>query len=189
MAGETLECTFKDVEKDSQYYPYIASAQKTEIAAGIGDNLFAGEEFVTKEQVISFAARTLIDKKGYNPSSNPERYGNFTDRENISSWALDNVILAEETGLIQGGGNLNPTSEINRLESSRILYQLFMMLYETSPVENNFYNNVANSNNMPILIICGIAFLIILSIFVLIMSIKRKRNKNKNNISTDNNTQ
>ncbi|MFW5670638.1 MAG: S-layer homology domain-containing protein, partial [Acetivibrio ethanolgignens] len=142
-------CSFDDVPKDSSYYPYVASAEQSNIAAGVSSNKFAGDRMVTKEEVVAFCTRTLIDKKGYEVAEDIENYANYTDRDSIAAWALPEVALAEQLGLIVSGGEFGPKGEITRLESVEVLYRLFMMLYEVSPAKAQFYEDTAG-NDLPI---------------------------------------
>lgn len=126
--------SFKDVAKDSFYYPYIASAESDGIAKGYEDGTFRGTIAAKKENVIAFCARTLADKKGYSYPDDIENYLQFDDSADISNWAKNDIALAVRNSLVEKGGNLNPKSDITRAESAEILYNLFMLLYDTSPV-------------------------------------------------------
>ena len=172
VLDRNAKTTFIDVEENNFYYPYIASAETEKIALGIGDNLFAGEQLVTKEQVITFASRTLMDKKGYGISTNPQSYANFTDKQKIANWALDHIIFAEEVGLIDGGGELNPKGDITRLESAEILYRLYMMLYEVSPEKTTVEIN--SKNNYLLILGSIVGFTAILGLGTIFIFKKRK---------------
>lgn len=126
--------SFKDVAKDSSYYPYIASAESDGIAKGYEDGTFRGTIAAKKENVIAFCARTLADKKGYSYPDDIENYLEFDDSADISNWAKNDIALAVRNSLVEKGGDLNPKSDITRAESAEILYKLFMLLYDTSPV-------------------------------------------------------
>ena len=126
--------SFKDVAKDSSYYSYIASAESDGIAKGYEDGTFRGTIAAKKENVIAFCARTLADKKGYSYPDDVENYLEFDDSADISNWAKNDIALAVRNSLVEKGGDLNPKSDITRAESAEILYKLFMLLYDTSPV-------------------------------------------------------
>ncbi|MBF0979876.1 MAG: hypothetical protein HXK71_00950 [Clostridiales bacterium] len=84
--------------------------------------------------MIAFCARTLADKKGYSYPDDIENYLQFDDSADISNWAKNDIALAVRNSLVEKGGDLNPKSDITRAESAEILYKLFMLLYDTSPV-------------------------------------------------------
>lgn len=129
-----VEATFTDISKDNYYYPYVASAQKDNIVEGYDDNTFRGEINIPKEQVLVLCGRTLAEKKGYVYPENLEDYLDFADRDAISDWALKDISITVQNGLIENGGLLMPQMEISRVEAAEILYKLFMMLYETPPI-------------------------------------------------------
>ncbi|MDO4540437.1 MAG: S-layer homology domain-containing protein, partial [Syntrophomonadaceae bacterium] len=129
-----LICSFSDVSDDSPYYNFVASAEAANIAQGYDDSTFRGEDQISAEQVVALCARTLADKQGYLYPAAPEEYLNFDDGNAISDWAREAVALAVREGLIEGSGNLEPQSSIGRGESAMLLYNLFMLLYETTPV-------------------------------------------------------
>lgn len=129
-----VEATFTDISKDNFYYPYVASAQKDNIVEGYDDNTFRGEIKIPKEQVLALCGRTLAEKKGYVYPENLEDYLDFADRNAISDWALKDISITVQNGLIDNGGMLMPKVEISRVEAAEILYRLFMLLYETPPI-------------------------------------------------------
>lgn len=129
----SLTTTFKDVDLDSPYYPYVASGETYDIIKGYADHTFRGNVEIPVEQVISLCARTIADKKGYVYPEELADYVTFADSEAIAKWAIKDIALAVQSGLVTGGGNLSPKAEITRAESAEILYKLFMLLHETSP--------------------------------------------------------
>lgn len=135
-----LKTTFTDVEESNEYYPYIASGQKGNIVKGFEDNTFKGEINITKEQLIALCGRTLADKKGYIYPENPKGYLNFADNDSIAGWAVPDMAIAVQNGLIDNGGILLPQTEISRSEAAEILYKLFMLLYDVPPVAVDFDN-------------------------------------------------
>lgn len=128
-------CIFTDVPEDGPEYAYVASSYEAGIAEGIGNNLFAGDQAVTREQAIAFCARTLVEKKGYLLPEDLNEYGNFSDRDQISSWAMPYIALAEQLELVEGGGMLEPQGEMTCAESAELLYRMFMLLYEVAPIQ------------------------------------------------------
>ncbi|SDY81228.1 S-layer homology domain-containing protein [Proteiniborus ethanoligenes] len=155
-----LEATFTDIEKLNQYYPYVASAQKDQIVKGFTDNTFRGEINISKEQLIALCGRTLVDKKGYVYPENPKDYLGFVDSDSIADWAIEDIAIAVQNGLIDNGGILMPQMEMSRREGLEILYKLFMLLYETSPIEVEM-EEIEQQPNSPIGIIIGSAIALV----------------------------
>ena len=129
-----LTTTFTDVPAESGYYPYVASAQVKGIVTGVSETAFSGESNLTVEQMLTLAARTLTDYKGYTPPSDGETYlSSFEDGAQISGWAREPMALAVREELVDLGGTLNPTAPVSRAQAADILYRLFLRLYEVPP--------------------------------------------------------
>lgn len=126
--------SFSDVPSDSAYYAYVSSAEAEKIVKGDGSGKFNGDENISVQEVVALCARTLAEKKGYSYPEDPEEYLHFTDSGEIDDWARQDVALAARENLISSEGALGPGGEVTRAESALILYKLFMLLYETSPI-------------------------------------------------------
>ncbi|MGL4737891.1 MAG: S-layer homology domain-containing protein [Cellulosilyticaceae bacterium] len=129
----SLTTSLKDVPEESPYYPYVASGETYEIIKGYEDGTFKGDVAILREHVLSLCARTIADQKGYIYPEKIEDYIKFADVNQIGGWAIQDIALAVQSGLINGGGVLAPKAEITKAESAEILYKLFMLLYETTP--------------------------------------------------------
>ena len=137
-----LNTTFTDVPKDSEYYPYVASAQQRNIVEGFDETTFGGEINMTVEQMIALAARTLVDQKGYSLPTDADSYlVSFENKNEIGAWARELVALAVREGIIDRDYDLNPQADITREQAAVILYRLFMLLYEVAPVGLNVSGN------------------------------------------------
>lgn len=131
----SAETSFTDVPADSAYYPYVASGEQDRIIEGFDDGTFRGENELTVEQMLALAARTLIEQKGYAVPADPEQYlMGFSDGLDTSDWAVEQVALAIREGLMDPGGELNPQEPVTRAQAALILYRLFLLLHEVSPV-------------------------------------------------------
>lgn len=129
------QTAFTDVPADSPYYPYVASGEQSRILEGFDDGTFRGENELTVEQMLALAARTLIEQKGYAAPADPETYlGGFSDGLATSDWAVEQVALSIREGLMDPGGELHPQEPVTRAQAAQILYRLFLLLHEVSPV-------------------------------------------------------
>ncbi len=126
--------SFTDVPEDSVYYRYIASAEEQGIASGYADNTFRGKKPTSREQVVALCGRILVEKKGYRAPEHPEEYLKFDDKDDISDWAMADIAVAVQCGLIENSGSFTPTGTVTRGEGASILYKTFMLLYDVSPV-------------------------------------------------------
>lgn len=130
-----LTTDFPDVEPTSRYYPYVASAQAKSIVNGYDNGTFSGDDPINREQVFALAARTLMEQKGYAQPADSEVYlSSFNDRSELSPWAAPQVALAVREGIAGRGAVLLPKANITREQAAVVLYRLFQLLYEVSPV-------------------------------------------------------
>ncbi len=132
----SLETGFEDVPADSPFYSYVASGESLDIIKGYDDTRFGGDDGLTTEQMLSLAARTLVNYKHYAQPGDPESYlSSFTDGAEVSEWARSEVALAVREGLIDRGGEMGPEDSVSRSEAAKILYRLFLLLHEVPAVE------------------------------------------------------
>jgi hypothetical protein len=130
-----LSTSFVDVPVNSPFYSFIASGEHEGLVSGIGNNLFAGERNMTRQEAVSVAARTLINRRGFSEPANAESILSlFGDNQDVSDWARGTVALAAREGLVGMSGNFAPLRDISRTEAAIIMYRLFMLLHETPPV-------------------------------------------------------
>ena len=149
------ESTFTDVSLDNEYYTYVASAEQKNTVYGYEDNTFRGDNHATREEVISIAARTLADKKGYYYPENTGDYVCFADNAEIAGWdnQYGELALSVREGLIDKGGFLAPKNNITRVDAAVILYRLFNLLYNITPTQTQ----ASSGTNIPIVVVgaCG----------------------------------
>ncbi len=106
---------FADVEIGKWYGPYVAWARDCGIVDGYEDGSFKPETNINREQMALIFMR-FANYVGAALSA--EQVDAFADEEKISSWALDAVLYAQSTGLINGrDGNLfDPLGTATRAE-------------------------------------------------------------------------
>ncbi len=154
----SLTTTFPDVSADSPYYAHVASAQARNIVSGFDDGTFGGQANITREQVLALAARTLIDYKGYTLPEDAEPYlTSFGDRAEISGWAEPLVALSVREGVAKRENELLPLDNITREQAAVVLYRLFQLLYEVSPVALEMPEGTPSDDGLPLGAIVGIS--------------------------------
>ncbi|MDR1328832.1 MAG: S-layer homology domain-containing protein, partial [Oscillospiraceae bacterium] len=111
---------FDDVGADEYYAPYTVWASKNGIVSGVGDNKFAPDMQITREQMaamlnnyVEFAKITLASGSG--PA--------FADAGEISSWASAAVRKMADAGIIAGVGDnkFAPKLTASRAEVATLL--------------------------------------------------------------------
>lgn len=114
---------FSDVDVNAYYAKYVAWANESGVIKGIGNNKFAPDENVTREQmaVIMFNFAKLLDKADVTENSLA-----YTDSASISSWAIDGAIYCQETNIIKGrnSGNFAPQENATRAEVAAVVERL-----------------------------------------------------------------
>jgi hypothetical protein len=125
MAGEPSVVgapVFGDVAEDSWYARAVAWARENGIVSGVGDNRFAPEDSVTREQT----AAILLNYAGFAGVAPQGAWAaplDFADTEAISDWAARGAMYCYMKGIIGGKpGNLfDSQGQATRAEISAIL--------------------------------------------------------------------
>jgi hypothetical protein len=112
--------TFSDVDADAYYSKYVAWANDKGIIKGMGENLFAPNEKVTREQmaVIMLNFASFLKKVDIGDSSL-----GYVDSTSISSWAMDGAKYCQETKVITGreGDSFIPQGNATRAEVAAVI--------------------------------------------------------------------
>lgn len=121
---------FEDVSEDHWGYEYIAIAQENGLIQGFGDGTFKPDQKVNKEQMIQMMVDAFEFENPGDAITGSEENDEFTDDNNISSWAYEAVVKAEDVGLLDGVGEaaLEPKEDAERSESTRVVYNLIHIL-------------------------------------------------------------
>lgn len=132
------------------YTGYLAAAKRLGISEGVGNNLFAPEKEITRQEMFTLLYSSLKaigqvpgmhrravggadDQPGMHgravgnqPVSNSGKtLSDFIDADEIAPWAKDAMKLLVETGIIQGNGNrLFPKDTTTRAQMAQVLYNL-----------------------------------------------------------------
>lgn len=133
-----MEDNFNDAG-DTWYTGYLSAAKRLGISSGVGDNLFAPETEITRQELFTMLYNTLaaIGDRHILPSlrdvtgnplgpSSGRSLSDFTDAGDIAPWAMEAMELLVETGVVQGSeGRLWPLATTTRAEMAQVLYNLF----------------------------------------------------------------
>ncbi|HHW31316.1 MAG TPA: DUF2341 domain-containing protein [Clostridiaceae bacterium] len=108
------------------YTPYLAVAKQIGISKGVGDNRFAPEQEITREEMFTLLYNALIiTGEAEITDIKDDILDKFEDSQNISPWALDAFKYLVSKGLVVGDGKkLAPKSGANRAEMAQIFYNL-----------------------------------------------------------------
>ncbi len=107
------------------YTGYLAAAKRLSISGGVGNNLFAPEKEITRQEMFTLLYNALKVIGQLPQGDSDKTLNNFTDAGQIDSWAKEAMTLMVKTGTIGGNaGKLNPTGTTTRAEMARVLYNL-----------------------------------------------------------------
>ena len=100
-ATTTKVATFDDVNKNAYYSNAIAWAAEMGIVNGVGDNKFAPDTAITREQLATMMFR-YMEKMEIDIPALLIEYPAYDDAEEISAYAVTSVKIMRNTGLMQG---------------------------------------------------------------------------------------
>jgi hypothetical protein len=110
---------FTDVKKDAWYYDEMSKAVQMKTFIGSGDKLYP-DNSITREEAFIVLARAF-KLSGVNENA----LDKFSDKDNISDWAVDGVASLVAAGYIAGSnGRINPKQNITRAEFAQVMDNL-----------------------------------------------------------------
>lgn len=114
------------VDAGATYYTgYLATAKRLSISNGVGNNMFAPDKAITRQEMFTLLYNVLKTIGRLPEETDGKPLSDFADAENIASWAKEAMTLLVETGTISGnGGKLSPMSTSTRAEMAQVLYNL-----------------------------------------------------------------
>lgn len=130
---------YVDMVTGSWYYNYIAQAVNMGTLTGYSPFSMGPDDYVTREQAIVVVARTLCLV-----AAADEDLSRFPDRDEVGSWAYDDVCKMVEAQFVNGDtlGLLNPDANITRAEMAQILANIFQNIYESGTLTGNFHDTI-----------------------------------------------
>lgn len=115
------ENTFADLSSANWAYPYIMTAVDNGVINGVSDTEFGMGKKITRQEMAVILYRAVTNK-GYNISGGAKT--DFTDRDNISVWAVDAVENMARGGVISGftDGSFKPAENSTRAQAAVMVY-------------------------------------------------------------------
>ena len=119
--------TFTDVTAGAWYYGSVNAAASAGLVSGMGDNLFAPNALVTREQMAVMVAKALGNKA---PATNGTELNAFSDKSAVSSWAVSGMEEAVKAGIVSGmtADTLAPMANATRAQAAAMVFQLLTVL-------------------------------------------------------------
>ena len=109
---------------DTWYTGYLAAAKQLGISNGIGDNKFAPEKEITREEMVALIYNYL---KATGKVTEETAELTFIDSDTVSEWAKAAVTYAAKNGIVNGKDNnmFDPQGTATRAELAQIFYNMF----------------------------------------------------------------
>jgi hypothetical protein len=110
---------------NTYYTGYLAAAKRLGITSGVGDNMFAPDRGITRQEMFTLLYSALKATGNLPQGKSGKTTADFSDASEIAPWAKDAMTLLVETGVIGGNaGKLAPNSSTSRAEMAQVLYNL-----------------------------------------------------------------
>jgi hypothetical protein len=113
---------------NTYYTGYLAAAKERGISNGVGDNKFAPEQAITRQEMFTLHYNALKTIDQLPDSDSSKALSDFTDSANISSYAQEGMAYLVKAGIVGGSnGQLSPTATTTRAQMAQVLYNLLSM--------------------------------------------------------------
>jgi hypothetical protein len=110
---------------NTYYTGYLAAAKRLGISSGVGNNMYAPGNEITRQEMFTLLYNVLKVIGQLPQGDSGKSLSSFSDAGQIASWAKDTMALLVETGTIGGNaGKLTPIGTTTRAEMAQVLYNL-----------------------------------------------------------------
>ncbi len=118
---------FTDIKKSDWFYSYVSALNLADIVHGTSSTGFSPRNTITREDSVTILMR-VYEKFEKLPQS--VSLSDFSDYENISSYAINSIGAAKRLGIVQGtsSGQFCPDSPVTRAEAAALLYRTIIAL-------------------------------------------------------------
>ncbi|WP_438350885.1 bacterial Ig-like domain-containing protein [Paenibacillus sp. FA6] len=127
-ASMDMDSNFSDVKPTAYYYDEVGMAKKLGIVNGKADGQFYPSENISRQDMFMITAKALRAAGVWGASEAALTELNaFTDRTNISAYAVSAIAELVKTGIVKGDAKLqlNPLSQSTRAEAAIIIYKMY----------------------------------------------------------------
>jgi hypothetical protein len=121
---ENPEDNFADAG-NTYYTGYLAAAKRLGISKGVGNNLYAPGNGITRQEMFTLLYNVLKVINRLPLGTTEKTLSSFIDGGNIALWADEAMAYLVKAGTISGsGGKLYPENTSTRAEMAQVLYNL-----------------------------------------------------------------
>jgi len=114
------------IDAGNTYYTgYLGVAKRLKISKGVGDNRFAPDKLITRQEMFTLLYNTLKMLDKLPTTDNGKTLADFTDNDGIEAWAIEAMAALVKSGTVTGFNNkLDPKGNSTRAEMAQVLYNL-----------------------------------------------------------------
>ncbi len=110
---------------DTYYTGYLAAAKEMGVTKGKGNNKFAPNEAITRQEMFTLLYNVLEKVNKLPKGSSGQTTVNYIDKDKIADYAIKPMEYLIKAGAIKGdNGKLNPTTTTTRAQLAQVLYNL-----------------------------------------------------------------
>ncbi|MDN5299921.1 MAG: large repetitive protein, partial [Clostridiales bacterium] len=123
-ADEVITSNFFDAG-DTYYTGYLSAAKRLGIASGVGNNLFAPDQAISRQDMMTLLYHALTILNELPEASTVDSLAAFNDVDAISDYAREPMNTFVSAGIVSGHeGVLDPSGSATRAQIAQILYYL-----------------------------------------------------------------
>ncbi len=122
-----IEGNFSDVADSEYYHNSIGIAKSLGIIHGKGNNTFAPNGNITRQDMFTMTARALnaLSKLNNDDVGQDNDLAKFADHAQVADYAMKSMIEMVNAGIIQGdGAKLKPLSQATRAETAVMIFRI-----------------------------------------------------------------
>lgn len=113
---------------NTYYTAYLATAKKLGLAGGKGDNLFAPDALISRQDMFTMLYKALEMVNELPGNTEVKKASDFSDFSSVSTYAKAAMEALVEGGFVSGINNkLDPNGLASRAQMAQILYNLLML--------------------------------------------------------------
>lgn len=117
---------FSDVQSDKYYANAVGIAKDMGIANGNGDGTFSPESSITRQDMMILAKKALEIKTSNTITGNTAVLDKFSDKLDISAYAVESLAAMVSEELVNGTGNkIEPKANTTRAQAAVIINKLY----------------------------------------------------------------
>ncbi|WP_072335304.1 S-layer homology domain-containing protein [Paenibacillus sp. cl123] len=126
LAASPEESSFEDVLPSDYYYEPVEAAKRLGIAQGTAAGRFEPDRPVTRQEMMTLAARALAAAGKLTLSADTSGLARFLDGQEAAPYARESIAALVRQGLIEGAdGRLQLQQSSTRAETAVLMYRLY----------------------------------------------------------------